>query len=1581
MIGVDNWWRVLIANGAGYDSRMLTTERPTVNWHSASLIDANADGLSDLFFPTSGGSDTYKLNYGRGPAVTGVIESISDGLGAVTQIQYGVTTDSNIYKGPTTLFDTGAQPVFPYAHLGAPIPVVAKFSTDNGRSGAAVYSIYEYSGLKVHKQGRGLLGFAEVKSWNENAAIQTVNQYLQAWPYTGMLSTAFQKLPDQIKYQSYLSGDTAPALLLNYAAVCETAPVDCSAITPGVVTTSPGLIVTKTVNAVAQLADANGAVFPYVLKSEEYQYPLVTTAGAGQPAPWKYTKTEYLDAAGTSGSASYDAFGNPYRIKVTVNNGAGGDAHTTDTQNYYVNDAANWILGRLQTAKVTHSRATYAGSSNSAPVSLSRVSSFTYDATKGTLTTETTEPASYTDPASGSPVSNPNGIALWTTKTYGYDSTGNRTSELVTAAVLSPVSRTTSTTYDVAGQLPVSVTNALSHSEQQSWDPRFGVQLTLTGPNSLTTQWQYDTFGRKTFEIAPRATVQSSTEYAWCALSILCTDSRAVYAIRKSSTDGGSSVTEYDRLGREIRGRTMLLDGREAYQDRYFDPLGREYLVSSPYFAGSGRCYTFRRFDVLGRVVSQWAAAKETECAAAPWEHDGATPSGGQASSFQYDEVASGGAGLITTVSTSYTDATARVVTKQTNVMGRLRFLKDVLGGTSYATEYDYDPVGNTSWVKDNAGNQTSIGFDSRGFKLSMADPDMGSWTYGYDSLGQLTSQTDAKGQITTLGYDALGRMTSRVEKTNASTTESSTAWTYDDLSVGGPKAKGKLTKVVVAAGGSAGTTGYEEQYVYDSTYGDLVDTKRRIENEWFWQSQTYDSLGRLDLLKYPNSVTASTSSSAGADSERLQVKHNYNAYGYLSSVSDPGSSTVYWKALSNSAGGAILREDLGNGVSTLRTVDAANGRLEAQTAGAGVSTAVQNLEFDWDGAGNLKERRDLQANKKEAFDYDGLYRLTQSRLYSAISGGTVTTDNFTYDTVGNLTNKGGAAGAYTFSGYNYGTRTGCSNTVVRPHAVYQVTVGTATRRYCYDANGNLTNQTIASGTGSTKYDASSWWVANLAQRISQNLASTYSDFWYGPGRERIRQFAQKSGTTSENTLYVGGLYEKFTRTVSGAPTTEYVHYVRGGDQAIAVVKRISGTLQTRYLHRDHLGSVVALTDAAGAVVERYSYDAWGKRRDSASWVTPTPGTFGFDPSYTDRGYTGHEHIDHLGLVNMNGRIYDPELGKFLSADPTTQFPESTQGWNRYSYAGNNPLSYTDPSGFSLLKSLMQVVGIVLQFVPGMQGWSLAWWQSMMMGFASGFLASGGDVRSGFIAAGTAGLMSGIGSRFAGKCLSDVLKVEKALLEGTVGGGASVLAKGKFQDGFLGAFSGSMAGSYASLPKNPTLATIKVAVIGGTVSAIGGGKFANGAITATFAYVYNDLMHENTPAASGLHRRTVVRDDNGNALYGFSFGLAPDADPEVSPFTDNLLQGSVSGAAAPGKDGNGMVYTDMTDPTTKTVDVFRTTQSEDRLIVEYMKSRIDDTAPYNAFINSCRDFSMREFNNIKTEVIRARAEQRPPRFN
>ncbi|MCH9827622.1 MAG: RHS repeat-associated core domain-containing protein [Gammaproteobacteria bacterium] len=95
--------------------------------------------------------------------------------------------------------------------------------------------------------------------------------------------------------------------------------------------------------------------------------------------------------------------------------------------------------------------------------------------------------------------------------------------------------------------------------------------------------------------------------------------------------------------------------------------------------------------------------------------------------------------------------------------------------------------------------------------------------------------------------------------------------------------------------------------------------------------------------------------------------------------------------------------------------------------------------------------------------------------------------------------------------------------------------------------------------------------------------------------------------------------------------------------------------------------------------VEELGYEPFGKRRFSDGTPDPNDTVEGIE---TDRGYTGHEHLDDFGLIHMNGRIYDPRIGRFLSADPVIQSPQALQTYNRYSYAINNPLAYTDPSGY-----------------------------------------------------------------------------------------------------------------------------------------------------------------------------------------------------------------------------------------------------------------------------------------------------------
>ena len=113
------------------------------------------------------------------------------------------------------------------------------------------------------------------------------------------------------------------------------------------------------------------------------------------------------------------------------------------------------------------------------------------------------------------------------------------------------------------------------------------------------------------------------------------------------------------------------------------------------------------------------------------------------------------------------------------------------------------------------------------------------------------------------------------------------------------------------------------------------------------------------------------------------------------------------------------------------------------------------------------------------------------------------------------------------------------------------------------------------------------------------------------------------------------------------------------------------------YTYTDYLGSLIALTNESGTVVERYAYDPWGARRNPTNWTQTDNRTTWI----VNRGYTMHEHLDAFSIINMNGRVYDPLTAQFFSPDPFIQAPDNWLNFNRYAYAFGNPFKYTDPDG------------------------------------------------------------------------------------------------------------------------------------------------------------------------------------------------------------------------------------------------------------------------------------------------------------
>ncbi|MBI2968271.1 MAG: hypothetical protein HYY40_10735 [Bacteroidetes bacterium] len=245
-----------------------------------------------------------------------------------------------------------------------------------------------------------------------------------------------------------------------------------------------------------------------------------------------------------------------------------------------------------------------------------------------------------------------------------------------------------------------------------------------------------------------------------------------------------------------------------------------------------------------------------------------------------------------------------------------------------------------------------------------------------------------------------------------------------------------------------------------------------------------------------------------------------------------------------------------------------------------------------------------------------------------------------------------------------------------------------------YEANGNIQNK---SDLGTYVYSPTApnavekIWCGNAPYLPQQDITNTPFNktekitqgdyeltYTYGPDNQRRKSELKNLSTGFvEKTIIYSGSYEKIT---IGADVYE-VHYITGGSglTAINVIPPSGGQGALYYVYTDHLGSILTLTDENGTVVYEQNFDAWGRERNPNDWTyTANPNT---KPEWLIRGFTGHEHLNTFALINMNGRVYDPLLGRFNSPDNYVQDPYVTQMFNRYSYAFNNPLLYTDPTG------------------------------------------------------------------------------------------------------------------------------------------------------------------------------------------------------------------------------------------------------------------------------------------------------------
>lgn len=1094
-----------------------------------------------------------------------------------------------------------------------------------------------------------------------------------------------------------------------------------------------------------------------------------------------------------------------------------------------------------------------------------RSTAFEYDPVSGLLTAEIVEP---------------NNPELCVRTSYVLDPYGNRKDTLTSPcneASAQFASRTSRAFYDAqsvnvggvayavaAGQFPTRLRNPKEHTETRQYDPRFGVPVSQTGPNELMTQWQYDDFGRKVLEIAPDgnrtrfrhcilpSAGDTSANSAGCATPSTAPSTAVSYLESQAIDSAGVAIGPYarkylDSLGRTIREETQAYDGagqptaaRLVVKDTRYNSYGAVTRVTQPYFidrwsslsaGGPQFGWVDTEYDELGRIKVVYTR-----------DDEGRSYNGAQVASkteFTY-------AGHIVIEKTYRTSKNAQgqqqpdvvlTVTKTSDPLGQVTEVVDSLSGS---LRKRYDPFGNVIETQDALDNRIVTQFDTRGRKTRMVDPSAGPWNYRYNALGELTGQQSptqaAAGQWTTMSYDDLGRMTARAEPTDYTTN-----WTYDSCT----KGIGKLCLVTT-------DHGFAKEMAYDALGRPTKATQTVQGRPDVFSAQTaYDARGRVSRYTYPSGIT---------------VDYVYTPLGFLAEIRRAG--TPIWRLASVNAWGQAEGFDLGDGSAqnTRQTFDPVTGRILSIAAGQPGSDNIMRQTYGWDTVGNVtdrSERYDDAGNVvTENFGYDPLNRLERYQTSSPTLPGLSKEVTLAYNAIGNIVLKSDV-GWYGYAASGPGS--------VRPHAVKEVWGGEAgSRVYQYDAAGNMT------GATGSRYSSLTYTTFNLPKTLT-GAAATYA-WGYGGDHERIRETKTWAGNTRVTWYFhpdkANGL--AFEQEVLNGGTPVNRHYVSAMGRTIMVMESVgqvspTGTPHTpinlQYWHADHLGSVVAITNAAGTVLQRFSYDPFGKRRH-ANGTYDAQGNLIFEQvaaTGTDRGFTGHEHLDDVGLVHMNGRTYDPLIGRFMQTDPLVQYLEDAQSYNRYAYLGNNPLNAMDPTGHFKLKKLLKVLvaAVIAYYVPAFYaalgeaaaataiagtgftctaaGYataaSIMTQQAIVGGMVAGF-ASGavmtGSIEGAMMGALTAGAFATVGATFApgsfgsyaGHAVTGCVSGE--LQGGSCGRGAASAFVGKFTtvetDGW------SVEGRF-----------VAATVAGGTASAIGGGKFENGAITAAFGYLYNEL--------------------------------------------------------------------------------------------------------------------------------------------
>jgi len=1050
-----------------------------------------------------------------------------------------------------------------------------------------------------------------------------------------------------------------------------------------------------------------------------------------------------------------------------------------------------------------------------------------------------------------------------------WDSNGNVLTNTSTVAGGGTTVQTTTTT-TVYGAYVTSIPNRPTSVT---------VANTRTGQpvHSVKTTYAYNTLGQmtsktdfsgltqnivSTYEYFPLGNLKKTTitPASMTARATSSTyDSKGRFAVTNTNELGQVSSATYDAKW----GKPLTVTGISGLVTTYeYDGFGRQKKITNPEgfsvnytygwdISGTSVWYNLAShpgkpdvktwFDILGRQVKQ-----QTE----------AFPAGQWTTQTQtYDSKGN----LATSTRPYKTGETALTTTNTYDTYDRLITSGNTTFGTT-TISYAY-ASGNLTTTTTNPASQVSSNVTDASGQVISATDHAGTLTYTYDSQGNMLTVKAGTPVIVTNEYDVYGNQTKLIDRSAGTTT-----YAYNALSqlTSQTNANSQTHTMVydllgrnTSRVGPEGTTTYEYFPVGTGALAASVNKIKKITGfAGNLVEYTYDSFGRTATQKETVDATAHTTT-YGYNTygdivttvypSGFGTNHAYDANGFPTTIKNNTNTVTIYTNTGMNGLGQNTTYTLGNTKATTRTFN--HGMpLKYSTA------AVHDLEFTWNYlSGNLTKRKDVIKSKEENFTYDNLNRL----LSSTVTG--LAAQTMVYHPSGSFVSKSDV-GSYSYHATNQNAVTEVTNSAA--------VISTLTQDVTYNAFMQPSK------------------ITETSSGVPFELTYTY-----GYDYERIKSITKQSGSVINTRYYFGAGYEK---DVTGG-VTRYIQYVAAPAGLVAIVVN-EGTAAPviYYTYTDHLGSILRVTNSTGAIVAEQEFDAWGRRRNASTWVALAPTVATGLPVWLFRGYTSHEHLDRFGLINMNGRIYDPVVARVLSPDNFIQNAYSSQDHNRYSYSKNNPLIYSDPDGQWIHLAVGAVIGGVTNWVANGAKFNMKGLGHFGVGALAGALSAGIGagvnvaMAGGSFAAGFAGTAGGIASTgfVAGAATGAAAGFTNGLISGTGNGllgGSSFgnsLAAGLtsgVKQGMIGGLSGGILGGIDALTKDVNFFSGKATFdipAGGAAGTPGVGF--NGKLDAKFAGKFEGInVYESAQLGYGQNSAGITLPGKGIFVGKGAFSLDP----------------------------------------------------------------------------------------------------------